>query len=320
MPTLKENIQTFQKNYQNRLGESEVLRIKNDSEIAQQFQIKSAKLRDDNYPTIFYHGRKTKDVIILTHGLSDSPFYMKAVGRKFYEAGLNVIFPLLPAHGLKEPDQAMEDNKLNEKWQDEMDKAVALAQGFGKRISVGGFSTGGALSYNYILRHPKNIQGGLFLFSGAIAVRLIKDASRFISLQKITKMRDGRIFGIGRDPYKYPTFPKFGALELGDIIRQNVKLSKGKKITQPVFAAHSVHDDSANVQGILDLLTNYCEDGLAFLVSANVTHSELPLDKDLSLDMTQTRGPKIAPKANPQFDLMMENALRFFKNKIGSKR
>lgn len=316
MSTLKENIKKFQQNYKNRLGETEVLRIKGQSGIAQQFQIKSDKLRDDNYPTIFYHGRKTKDVIILTHGLSDSPFYMKAVGRKFYEAGLNVVFPLLPAHGLKEPDHAMEDNTLNEKWQDEMDKSVAIAQSLGKRISVGGFSTGGALSYNYILRNPKIVQGGLFLFSGAIAVRLVKDASRFISLQKITKMRDGRIFGIGRDPYKYPTFPKFGALELGDIIRENIKLSKGKKITQPVFAAHSVNDESANVQGIIDLLTNYCEDGIAFLISANVTHSELPLDKDLPLDLNQTRGPKIAPKANPQFDLMMENALTFFREKI----
>ena len=316
MSTLKESIKKFQTNYKNRLGETEVLRIKNESGIKQQFQIKSSKLRDDNYPTIFYHGKKTKDVIILTHGLSDSPFYMKAVGRKFYEAGLNVVFPLLPAHGLKEPDQAMEDDTLNEKWQDEMDKAVALALLFGKRISVGGFSTGGALSYNYILRHPKNIQGGLFLFSAAIAVRLIKDASRFISLQTITKMRDGRIFGIGRDPYKYPTFPKFGALELGDIIRENIKLSKGKKITQPVFAAHSVHDDSANVQGIIDLLTNYCEDGLAFLISANVKHAELPLNQDITLDMTQTRGSKVAPKANPQFDLMMKNALTFFKEKI----
>ena len=316
MTNLNTIIDVFRSNYQRRFLDTEILMIKNKDGIDTQFQIKSQSLKTGNYPTIFYHGKKTNDVIILVHGLSDSPYYMKAIGRVFYESGLNVILPLMPAHGLKEPDKEMEDSNLDNKWRNEMERSVDLAESFGERISLGGFSAGGALCYNYILRHPRKIQGGLFLFSAAIAVKLIKDASRFIILKNITKIRDGKIEGIGKDPYKYPTFPTFGAMELGDIIRENVHLSQEKKIPQPVFAAHSVKDKTTKVEGIIDLLSNHCINGIAFLISDTVKHAELPLDRDIILDMTKKLGPKTPPKANPRFQLMMDAAIRFYKERI----
>ncbi len=319
MTNINSIIDIFRDNYQQRFSETEILKIHNEDGITTQFQIKSNLLKEGNYPTIFYHGKKTNDVIILAHGLSDSPYYMKAIGRVFYESGLNVLLPLMPAHGLKEPDKAMEDSHLDHKWRNEMERSVALAKSFGNRISLGGFSAGGALSYNFILRHPNKIQGGLFLFSAAIAVKLIKDVSRFIILKNITKMRDGKIEGIGKDPYKYPTFPTFGALELGDIIRENVDLSQEKKIPHPVFAAHSVKDKAAKIEGIIDLLSNHCTNGIAFLISDTVKHAELPLDQDITLDSSKKLGPKSPPKANPQFNLMMDAAIRFYQERIEKK-
>ena len=175
MTNLNATIDIFQGNYQQRFSDTQILKIKNENGIHRQFQIKSSLLKKGNYPTIFYHGKKTKDVIILAHGLSDSPYYMKAIGRVFYEAGLNVILPLMPAHGLKEPDKAMEDSNLDNKWRNEMERSVALAELFGSRISLGGFSAGGALCYNYVLRHPAKIQGGLFLFSVKSPKRILLD-------------------------------------------------------------------------------------------------------------------------------------------------
>ena len=160
------------------------------------------------------------------------------------------------------------------------------------------------------------IKGGLFLFSAAIDVKLVKEASRFSFVQSITKMTDGKIQGIGRDPFKYPKFPFFGALELGQVIRENKKKSRGKKITQPVFAAHSVHDESAMVQGIIQLLEQSVERGVAFLVSENVNHAELPLAADIPLNMKEKDGPKTAPKANPKFEEMIESCLKFFKKEV----
>jgi pimeloyl-ACP methyl ester carboxylesterase len=113
LQVITEAFEIFKNHYANRLGrvETEPLDFKN---IKTQFIVKSEKLRDGNYPTVFFHGQKTKDVIVLTHGLTDSPYYMKAIGERFYREGLNVILPLLPAHGLKDPDEAMDDKALND--------------------------------------------------------------------------------------------------------------------------------------------------------------------------------------------------------------
>ena len=315
MRKLEEGLKLFCKHYKDRFGEAN-LNPENEPGQGHYRYIICNKLKDGNWPRIFHHGEETSDVIILTHGLSDSPYYLEAVAMRFFEKGLNVIMPLLPGHGLINPNDAMEDLKLDSKWRDEIDNAVEVAQYFGDRISLGGFSTGGALSLNKILQNPELITGGLFLFSGAIDVKVVADFAWSRVLQGITKITDGEIIGIGKNPYKYPKFPNFGAVELGQVIRENEKLIKDKKIAQPVFAAHSVHDTSAKLDGIIHLLQNHVEKGIAFIISQNVAHSELPLDREIELDESQNEGPDTAPKANPQFDLMMTNAMRFFEEQV----
>ena len=172
------------------------------------------------------------------------------------------------------------------------------------------------MSYNAILRHPKIITGGLFLFSAAIDLKLVDYASRLTFLDAITKIADGKLIGVGRNPYKYPVFPKFGAMELGDIVWENTQLAKNKKIDHPVFAAHLIDDTVTPVQGILDLVNNHCNNGIAFLMKTNIVHGELPLKKDIALDYNQNIGPLEIPKANPEFGLMMQLALQFFRNKV----
>lgn len=307
----------FQAHYAQRLGNTQ-LKIETIGTNQYCCLVESNKLRTGNAPRILHHGKHSKDVVILTHGLSDSPYYMEAVAQRFFKLGLNVILPLLPAHGLKRPDKALQDLELDRKWRMEIDQMVQVASLLGKRISLGGFSTGGALSYNKILRDPDMIQGGLFLFSAAIDVGLVREASRFSFVQSITRMTDGEISGSGRDPYKYPKFPYFGAIELSQVIRENRKLSKGKKISQPVFAAHSVHDESAKLQGIIQLLEHSVENGEAFIISERVKHASLPLEVPITLNTRQKEGPEKPPKANPKFEAMMESCLRFFKKEVRS--
>jgi hypothetical protein len=49
------------------------------------YRLISAQLRRGNNPKILHHGIKTNDVIVLTHGLSDSPYYVEAIGRRFFD-------------------------------------------------------------------------------------------------------------------------------------------------------------------------------------------------------------------------------------------
>ncbi|MCP5046679.1 MAG: hypothetical protein GY940_05880 [bacterium] len=317
MQAIQEGLEKFKTHYRERLGPLEYETIENQDGIKARYTLKSPLLKEGNGPTIFSHRRKTKEVLVMTHGLSDSPYYVKAIARRFYAEGVNVIMPLLPAHGLIDPDKAMEDYKMDAKWRKEIDHAVDVAVSFGDRVSLGGFSTGGGLSLNKILRTPDQIKGGLFLFSGALDLGLVVDeVSRIKLVQSIVKIVDGKIKGIGRDPYKYPELPKFAGLELGQIINENDKLIKNKKISQPVFSSHSAQDTTVKIHGIIDLLEHHVKKGFSFIIGDNVPHAELVLEKDIPLDYSQTDGPKEPPKANPDFDWMMENVLRFFKHQV----
>lgn len=313
----KGGLEKFEIHYKERLGRDETHAVENVDNVKERFAVESPKLRAGNYPKIFHHDRRTKDVVVLTHGLTDSPYYMQAIGMRFYAEGANVVLPLLPAHGLKDPDEAMEDYKLDAKWKEEIDNAVDVAQMLGDRISLGGFSTGAALSLNKVLRHPDKIEGGLFLFSAALDLGIVKEeAGRLRFLQAITKITDGKVKGTGPNPYKYLEMPSFAGIELTQIIRENVKLSEGRKISQGVFAAHSVHDTTVKIEGIFELLENHVENGVAFIISENVSHANLVLAEKITLNDIQGAESEEEPQANPKFDWMMDDAIRFFKEYV----
>lgn len=304
-----------------------------------QYRLESPDLRPGNGPRVFHHGKKTEHVIVLTHGLSDSPGYMADIGQYFYRAGLNVILTLLPGHGLNDPDAAFEDKNLDSYWRQTIDRAVSLAAAFGEVISLGGFSTGGALSYNRILRDlhqgREDIKGGLFLFSAAIELVSMTEFMVNIAPAILLKRMDGLLKGTGPDPYKYPVLPKFGAKELDDIIDENNRLSVGKMLEQPVFAAHCLWDDTADVQGVLHLLKNHAKVSSAYIIGeaikkkkvtltdegneqtewVNAAHATLPVGTPIVLgDGLGEVGP------NPQFHQMMHAAIEFFNLHVRMKQ
>ena len=211
---VSQGLSQFEAHYRNRLGSSTSVDsvLLNGSEY--ELQVMSDLLRPKNYPKILHRGEKVQDVLVLTHGLSDSPYYVDAIARRFYREGANVILPLLPGHGLLDPDKAIKDPDLDSQWKATIDNAVDVARHLGSRVSIGGFSTGGALSLNKILREPASVTGGLFLFSAAIDLGLVDESARFGFLQTLVKLVDGKVHGVGPDPYKYPELPKTGGFEL----------------------------------------------------------------------------------------------------------
>ena len=313
---IKEGLTLFEAHYRARFGSIQTETEEMDAGRTYGYRLMSDLLRTGNNPKILHYGVKTDDVIVLTHGLSDSPHYIEAIGRRFFTEGVNVLLPLLPAHGLRDPDKAMEDPELDSKWKATVDNAVEAAGKLGARISLGGFSTGGALSLNKILRQPHLNQGGLFLFSSALDLGLADEAARFGFIQSIVRRTDGKVTGIGRDPYKYPVLPKFAGIELSQIIQENWRLCKDRVISQPVFAAHSMHDKTVKIKGVLDFLQNHVEMGIAFIIAQQVSHSSLVLENDIELDEVPGAPEIEEPKANPRFQWMMDDAIRFFKENV----
>lgn len=317
---LNQILEFFKEHYLARLGTGE-LRSLNDPEIPEAYCLESPLLKPNNGPRLFLQDETAAEVIVLTHGLSDSPYYLEAVARRFYRAGCHVVMPLLPAHGLVDPDEAMQDEHLDRKWRETIDHAVHTARLLGEKISIGGFSTGGALSLNRILRDHSHINGALFLFSAALSIGdLAEVAGRLSFIQSITRITDGKVLGIGRDPYKYPVLPSFAGFELVQIINQNKKLLDNRKLKLPVFAAHSVHDTTAELMGVMEFMEENVEKGVTIVIAAQVTHASLPLEKEIPLNLEEKLGPTLPPAANPLFDWMMDGVMRFYREEVRNEK
>lgn len=99
--------------------------------------------------------------ILLSHGLSDSPFSMRDPARALQKSCYQVRVILLPGHGTKASDLLLVDeNDWRKTFQD-------AANEFQKKVDVfyvGGFSTGGALAAEYAWQHSDTVSGVL-LFS-----------------------------------------------------------------------------------------------------------------------------------------------------------
>ncbi len=157
--------------------------------------------------------------VLLLHGLSDSPYSMRALGEGLHEAGAWVLGLRIPGHGTA-PSGLVEI-----RWQD-MAAAVRLAARHvrdavgGKPFYLVGYSNGGALSVEYTLAALDDASlprpSGVVLLSPEIGV------SEFAVLA-VWQARLGHLLGLEKmawnsvlpeyDPYKYGSF----AVNAGDL-------------------------------------------------------------------------------------------------------
>jgi alpha-beta hydrolase superfamily lysophospholipase len=157
--------------------------------------------------------------VVLLHGLSDSPYSMRALGEKLHKSGAWVLGLRIPGHGTA-PSGLVEI-----RWQD-MAAAVQLAtrhvkESIGaKPLYLVGYSNGGALSVDYALSTLSDpslpAPAGVVLLSPEIGVTA---AAAFAVWQG----RLGHLLGLDKlawnsvlpeyDPYKYGSF----AVNAGDL-------------------------------------------------------------------------------------------------------
>ncbi|MBU0943957.1 MAG: alpha/beta hydrolase [Proteobacteria bacterium] len=276
------------------------------------------KVRAGCYPRIMEHLQSTEKAIVLVHGLSDSPYFMSAIGEHFFKnLGYNVYIPLLHCHGLKEP-QGMEDVKLEE-WKANVRFAIHTAASKSDQISIGGLSTGGTLSF-YMAAQPKEkINGALYLFSAALdlgggPLGFLGELKERLLGTFLVDVLDNNKPLIGDNPYRYGHIDMDGARELAKLIRETdaiiERFSCNKLFSKSVFAAHSASDTTADISGI-EKLQKVSALGLFQLYSIpkcfGVSHASLVL-KD---PIPKSGNP--LEKENPQFKEMMEAVTAFEK-------
>jgi esterase/lipase len=288
------------------------------NEYYQHFKIDPTSVRDGCEPRIMLQKGASKTTVVLVHGLTDSPYFMEAIGRRFYDIGFNVLIPLLAGHGLKDPRNMK--GVTFEQWLDNVDFAVDKAIGMNQIVSIGGLSTGGLLSVYKAVTDPTKITGGVFLFSaalelasGEITEALLRTKVILPLLAFVEDLKDAHL--VGENPYRYDRMDKDGAAQLSKLMEETDHLIKGQKhrdLSQPLFIAHSEDDTTARIKGVEDLYAKSSPDRREFFRIGkyfHVPHASTVLEEDVKAK----NGSPLEPK-NPFFEEMMDLACEFSKN------
>ena len=156
-------------------------------------------------------------MILLLHGLTDSPYHMRALAKVFKKEGFYVLALRLPGHGTLPSellDVTWQQWAKATNWGANQLRKIASERG-GVPLYMGGFSTGGALIINYSLKAIDNTKlempKKLFLFSPAVGVSKIATVSAWHkTLSWLSYFEKFKWLDIlpEYDPTKYNSFTK----------------------------------------------------------------------------------------------------------------
>jgi alpha-beta hydrolase superfamily lysophospholipase len=169
---------------------------------------------------------EARGAVLLVHGLSDSPYSMRALGETFLAQGYYVLALRMPGHG------TVPAGLVDVAWEDWYGAVVLAAKhaaaraGPDKPFLAGGHSTGAALITLYALRAlddpslPRPEQ--IYLVSTAIGISRFAVLTNVISgLSFIPWFEKSRWIDVNPeyDPYKYNSFPVNAANQIYRLTR-----------------------------------------------------------------------------------------------------
>jgi len=222
---------------------------------------------DWNRSYILEPDRTPVGAVVLLHGLTDSPYSLRHIARRYRELGFVAVAIRMPAHGTV--PAALTDVE----WED-WDAATRLAvreavrlAGPSKPLHIVGFSNGGALAMKYALDALENDRlmrpDRLILISPMIG---ITSFARFVGIASLPALlpafAKAAWLGIVPEfnPFKYNSFPVNGARQthrltvaLQDRIRRSAR-DGGLDRLPPVLTFQSVVDFTVSTPAILSAL------------------------------------------------------------------
>ena len=147
-------------------------------------------------------GKPYRRGVLLTHGLSDSPYHMRHLGDFFRRQGFRVMALLLPGHGTQPGDLL---HVCWQAWAATVASGVDCLAQEAEEIYLAGFSAGAALSLRQAAQDGR--VHGLFLFSPALA---IAPRARWAGLHRVYSWALSRAAWLhvlpDSDPFKYESF------------------------------------------------------------------------------------------------------------------
>ncbi len=202
-----------------------------------------------NAPFEWRPKEKTCKGALLIHGLFDTPFIMRDVGRHLFDKGFLVRSILLPGHGSVPADLLTTSSK---EWIKATDYGVQSFKEEVDELYLVGFSTGATLSINYVLRNLAAAPriSGMIMLSPALAINTLKNfLIRFYRMFRwLFKENKWILCPDHQDYTKYTSFPVNAALMLQRLIVENHWLKKKSRPHIPLFMALSENDESVRPQ------------------------------------------------------------------------
>lgn len=205
-------------------------------------------------------------VVVLLHGLTDSPYSLRHVARRYLANGFLVVAPRLPGHG------TVPAGLTEVEWEDWMAATrlavrEAAARAPGRRLEIVGFSNGGALALKYALDaldDEKFVRPDrLVLISPMIGITRF---ARFAGLAALPAWLPAfdKAAWLGLvpefNPFKYNSFPVNGAVQSHRLTRAlqasiSAQARAGRlKDLAPVLTFQSVMDFTVSTRAIVEAL------------------------------------------------------------------
>ena len=260
--------------------------------------------------------------IVLLHGMSDSPYSLRALGETLHQRNYWVIGPRMPGHGTTPAGL----KKIT--WEDMAD-IVRLAVNHlaakvgSKPIHIVGYSTGAPLALNFTLDalegNAEPIPSSLVLISPAIGIH---------PLAGLARLKNGLSYlpGLGRmawvsiqpefDPYKYNSFATNAGTQVHRLTRsvgQRIARWPGSASKQefpPTLVFQSTVDATVSTPAVVDRLLKplgtYTHELVLFDINRFAAKSMLmindpgPVSASLMADDTLPFAIKLVTNQNPE--------------------
>lgn len=217
--------------------------------------------------TVLMEARHPKGAALLLHGLSDSPYSLRAVAEVLRQRGLTVLVLRLPGHGTA-PSALLDASRQDWMAATRLGmRALRSRIGSDQPLYIVGYSTGAALAVEYalsrLLGEDLPAARGLVLISPAIGVSPLAALAiwqaRLASLPGLEKLAWTDIQP-EYDPYKYNSFTVNAGDQVYRLTRhiddQLAALGRTGPIEglPPVLAFQSVADATVSAPAVLDTL------------------------------------------------------------------